>query len=260
MILKNASRVLGALASVFLLHGVASAAFVGAGTFNLTGTVYVTNTSFLFGYNTQPTGTSADEMAAVVLPAIGAFSGLSAGDVETIHNLLTPTNGAPFGPGPVVPGTSFTLAPFVELTTIGVNLDLAGANPLPIGPNAVCTGTSADNTPGNVCTAQPGSPVVLQQGDTSVTAIMSLSGRAYFAGSTDYTPFIGKFSASFSQGQDTTISGLLADLAANGFITTGYQASFTTTPSPVVPEPASMALIGIGLFAVGLFGKKRLVK
>lgn len=46
MILKNASRVLGALASVFLLHGVASAAAVGTGTFNLSGTVFVTNTAF----------------------------------------------------------------------------------------------------------------------------------------------------------------------------------------------------------------------
>jgi hypothetical protein len=243
MILKNASRVLGALATVFLLHGVVSAATVGAGRFDLTGTVYVTNTSFLFGYFSNPTATSADERAAVVLPTEGAFAGLAAGNVETIHNLLTPSNGAPFGPGPVVPGSSFTLAPFVELTTIGVNLDLTGANPIPVGAPPVCSGTSFD-APGSICTAQPGSPVVLSQGSTGVSATMSLSGLAHFVGDTDTnTLFTGHFNASFD---GEKISTLLAQLAANGFIRTGWQADFTTN---VVPEPASMALIGAGLFA-----------
>jgi len=259
MFFSKASRVVGALASMFVLHGAASAASVGTGTFNLTGTVYVTNTSFLFGYNSLPTATSADETAGVVLPASGAFSGLSAGDQEKIHNLLTPTNGGTFGPGPVVPGSSFTLAPFIELTTVGINLDLSGANPLPVSPNPVCSGTGFD-TPGSVCAAQPGSPVTLQQGVNGVSALMSLSGRAYFAGSNTYVPFVGKFNAAFGSAPDTTISGLLNDLATNGFIRTGFQASFSTMgTTPTVPEPASMALIGAGLFALGIFGKKKLI-
>ncbi|HEY7210743.1 MAG TPA: PEP-CTERM sorting domain-containing protein [Bryobacteraceae bacterium] len=256
MILKNASRVLGALASVFLLHGVASAAAVGTGLFNLAGTVLVTDTSFLFGYSTLPTKSSADQNAVAVLPATGAFAGLHAGDLETIHNLLTPTNGPPFGPGPVVPGTSFTLAPFVELTTLGIDLDLTGPNPLPISPAPVCSGTSFDS-PGDLCRARPGSPVTLEQGRDGVTAIMNLDGVAHFTGSSDNTVFFAKFSASFGGAK---ISQLINDLNTQGFVRTGYQASFITIPVSTVPEPASMALIGAGLFALGFFGKKRLVK
>lgn len=259
MLFSKASRVVGALASMFVLHGAASAASVGTGTFNISGTVYVTNTSFLFGYNSLPTATSADQVTSIVLPTSGAFAGLAAGDKGMISNLLTPTNGGTFGPGPVVPGSSFTLAPFIQLPTVGINLDLSGTNPLPVSSNPVCSGTSFD-TPGSICAAQRGSPVTLQQGFGGVSALISLSGRAYFAGSNTYMPFTGKFNAAFGSAPDTTISGLLADLATNGFIRTGYQASLSTTgSSPTVPEPASMALIGAGLFALGIFGKKKLI-
>jgi PEP-CTERM motif len=256
MIFNKASRVVGALATMFLLHGAASAASVGAGQFNLSGTVYITNTSFLFGFNSEPTATSADELAGVLLPATGAFSGLTAGAQETIHNLLTPGNPPPFGPGPVQPGSPFTLAPFVELTTIGINADLSGPNPLPQSSNPTCSGTSFD-APGSICQAVPGSPVTLEQGTDGVTAIMNFSGRAYFVGSTDYTPLSGKFSANFS---GLTISTVLSMFSTDGFLRTSYSANFTTTPSPTVPEPASMALIGAGLLGLGILGKKKLVK
>ena len=122
MKLSSASRVVGALAGMFVLTGLASAdSVVGAGQFNLSGTIYVSQTADLFGYNAVPSPSSSDQMAGVVLPSTGPFSSLTAGthgtDLESVR--ARPIRLA----GPVTPGTPFLLPNFITLPN-GIDVDL----------------------------------------------------------------------------------------------------------------------------------------
>lgn len=242
---QRASRVVGALASVFLMAGAASAASVGAGQFNLASSVYLTNTAFLIGFNAPIAPTAADQMATILLPTTGAFSDLSAVTQVSVMNLYTPAN---VPPGPVVPGGSFVLPDFIVLPD-GINVDLTG---LPISTAPLCTGSSTSS-----CQAAPGSPITLNQTEAGVTASFDVMGMAHYAGDMNMTPLSGVFSAQFNAMPDNTIAGLLNDFATNGYITTSFSATLSTSP---VPEPASMALLGAGLLGLGILGKKRLVK
>jgi len=225
-----------------------SAASVGSGIFNLSGQVTVTTTMLSFGYTS-----ATDQQAGVVLPAIGQFSGLTPGSLAGVTNLTLAPG------GPVTPGTPFSLPNWVVLPD-GVNLDLSNILLPTVSQVPLCTGTSADNTPGTECRAYASSPIVLSQSVDGVRASMSLSGTARFAGSpasTADTPFNGLLSANFTFGPDNTISGLLGDFNSHGFVTTGYSANFSTTASSSVPEPGYLAAVGFGLLAVGVWKKRK---
>ncbi|MDQ6652543.1 MAG: hypothetical protein M3Y84_07345 [Acidobacteriota bacterium] len=220
-----------------------------SGQFSLGGTVYVTQTAFLFGYFAVPTSTSADQQAGVLLPSQDIFGALKAGQIVGMKNLLTPGNGGTFGPGPVIPGSSFLLPNFVSLPD-GIDVDLTG---LTISSDVpVCagqTGTSFE------CRAQASSPVVLSQSASGVTAILSLVGNEHSSGSSVYTPVIGKLSANFTSGPDATIAGLLRDFSSSGFIETSFSANLSTV-SPV-PEPSSVAFVFMGLCCVGRYLRRK---
>jgi PEP-CTERM motif len=234
-----------ALVGALLFCGSAFATPVGAGSFNLSGTAMGSSTGLNF-YLSVPN----DQLGVTVNPATGAFSGLSAGTQETVRN-LTAGNG-------VIPGTNFNFQNWVQLSN-GINLD---ATQIAINTSIpVCAGSAFDNPLApQACRPNATSPVVLlQKGDqvgnpNGVTASLIINGFAHFAGDTDLTPFIGTLNAADSD--FTTVSSLVTAYNANGGVpAVGYQASFTT--SAVVPEPMTMAFLGLGLLAIGAFRKTR---
>ena len=218
-------------------------AIVGAGTANIGGVVAGTSLGLYFGYSSNPP--PGDQTARTSLPALGVFSGLTAGETVMIQNLLAPT---------VIPGTPFDLKDWVQFPD-GIDLDLTNI-PVPTG-YSVCP-TTGSSPSGFQCIPNVGSPVVITQGIGGTGARLSLFGDAHYATSTALTPFIG-FLTSPSTNYPTVQQFEMAFLATGGIPAVAYSASFTTTPS-TVPEPASLALIGIGLLGISLWGRKKFAK
>jgi len=236
---QNAAALLGAL----LFSGLAFATPVGSGSFNLAGTVMGSTSGLNFYLNTF-----GDQKAVTVNPSVGAFAGLSAATVETVQN-LTVGNG--------VTPPNFNFPNWIQLTD-GINLN---ATQIAINTTIpVCAGTAFDNPAAALgCRPNATSPVVLlQKGDqvgnpNGVSASLIINGFAHFAGDTDLTPFIGTLNAADSD--FTTVSALVAAYNANGGVpAVGYQASFTTL---AVPEPMTMAFLGLGLLGIGIFRRTR---
>jgi hypothetical protein len=229
-----------ALAAAFLLSGSALAdSVVGSGVFALSGTVTGTPTGLDFYLNSP-----GDQIGVLFQPTLGAFAScpgtMCAGTQEVIQN-LTAANG-------VAPGSPFDFVNWIQLTD-GINLD---ATSIPIDSAIpVCTGTAFDS-PGDQCRPNATSPVILTQGGNGVSARLEVDGWAHFAGSATETAFVGLFNAPATR--FATISSLVTAYDADGGIPdVSYTAQFTTT---AVPEPVSLALVGLGLLGLGLSGKK----
>jgi hypothetical protein len=228
-------RVLGmAVLAGTLACATASAAFVGSGTFNLTGTAVGAIDGVNFYYVTP-----GDQESASVNPSLGVFSTLAPGTLETIRD-LTAGNG-------VIPGTSFDFQNWIQLTD-GINLDVTS---IPLTSYGVCPG-SGSVAVGFSCVANAASPIVLTQGTTGVSAVLALSGWAHFVGSTDYTAFTGQLTA------PSTNFATIADFEQyfdtyHTIPAVSYSASFTT----VTPEPAAFWLACAGLLGFGVLGRKK---
>jgi hypothetical protein len=246
MKINTYKAVFGAVLAAGLACAPLSATPVGAGEFSIAGDLYITTTSILFGLSNTvpPTG----QNAIVVPPNTGAFAALTSGTVVGIQNLTSP-------PNPVT-GNITAPTPWITLSSIGIDLNLANVA-IPTVP--VCT--AANNVVGGgSCVAFVGSPVLLSEGSpdaagmATVNASITLSGTAYSgSSSTGTTPYGGILSQAIP---NTTVTGLIATFASQGFFNTEYSGRFVTTPAAVIPEPGTFAALGLGMLVLGSLRKK----
>ena len=228
------------IASALMLSGSASAATVGAGSFNLGGTA-VGNTGGVSFYYTTP----GDMTSVIEQPTTGVFASLTSGTPEAVMPLTT-ANG-------VTPGMTFDLVDFVTLTD-GIDLD-ATSLPIPSGLSACPTsGTIANNTS---CLVNAMSPVVLTQTATGVSASLTLYGQAHYAGQTDYTPFIGLFNAPSTNFATVSDFQDYFDTHSGNIPPVSYAASFTTMPTSSTPEPGTLAVVALGLIGCGFYRRSK---
>jgi len=149
----------------------------------------------------------------------------------------------PISDPPAVPGGSgFPPQPFLSfdanpaLGTLALDFIAQGLNP--------SAGCAAAPAPGQLC-ALPGSPFDFQNTLTGGSRVgWSMSGTA-MDGSTWTADFTSQFAVPYQS--------LLATLANGGVATSTYSATFKA----VVPEPATLALLGVGLGALAARSRRR---
>lgn len=210
------------------------------GTFDIAASVKVTPTTISW-VNADGTADKATIEPASALSGSFLAAGLNNTTV-TIRDLNRATEpvfdpSAPFSPPQ--PFVSFDAAPAFPVLDINEifhgPFPAAGCGATPPGPGQLCT----PDTPGNP------SPFFFSNGGADLsTGSFIVAGVTSDGLSTWRAVFTTQFASPFQT--------VLADLARNGSVTHAFSATFVVTPSAGVPEPGSVALMGLGLGLVVL--------